>query len=62
MYCKKCRGRVFVDRVFSSYDHLEIFCINCGFRKMFHPPSQFGKAVQWLHQTENQLMKKANGK
>ena len=50
--CKKCKGKVFVDRVHSSDDHLEIFFINCGFRKMFHPPSKFGKSIQWLEKAE----------
>lgn len=59
--CKKCNGKIFVDRIFTQYDHLEIFCINCGYRKIFHPPSQFGKMVQWLDQIEKALMKRVNG-
>ena len=26
MLCKKCGGRVFVDRQYTSVDHLETFC------------------------------------
>jgi hypothetical protein len=29
MTCKKCGGRVFVDRVFSQKLHVELFCIMC---------------------------------
>jgi 5-methylcytosine-specific restriction endonuclease McrA len=59
--CKKCEGRVFVDRVHSAYDHLEIFCINCGERKMFHPPSRFDKDIQWLDKIEKSRVKIWNG-
>lgn len=30
----KCGGRVFIDRVFSEKNHLEIACIECGTRWM----------------------------
>ena len=59
--CKKCKGKVFVDRVHSSHDHLEIFCINCGFRKMFHPPSKFGMSIQWLEKVEKARKIMVNG-
>ena len=32
--CKKCSGRVFIDRVFSQKSHIELFCILCGKRWM----------------------------
>lgn len=60
--CKKCSGKIFVDRVYSTHDHLEVFCINCGSRKMYHPPSKFGAFALWLEKIENQQMKKANGR
>lgn len=34
MICKKCRGRVFLDMVFSEHGHVELFCIRCGKRWM----------------------------
>lgn len=35
MKCKKCKtGRIFVDRVFSEKDHVELYCLQCGERKM----------------------------
>ena len=51
LHCIKCNGRVFLDRQFSSIDHMETFCIICGNRKFYHPPteSQEGK---WLLQKE----------
>jgi len=50
MYCVKCNGRVFVDRVFSQKLHMELFCIMCGFRVMINKEtSKFGK---WLDQKE----------
>lgn len=60
--CKRCRGRMFVDRVFTNVDHLEIFCINCGYRKIFHPPSKFGALAQWLNKMEIAFQKMVNGK
>lgn len=62
MICKKCKGKMFVDRVHSAYDHLEIFCINCGARKMYHPPSKHGNFALWLEQMEKVMAKRSNGK
>lgn len=59
--CQKCKGRVFVDRVESSVDHLETYCIICGSRKIYRPPSRFGGSIQWLHERERTLTKKYNG-
>jgi len=53
---------MFVDRVYSAYDHLEIFCINCGSRSMYHPPSKHGKFALWLEKMERAVAKRANGK
>jgi RNase P subunit RPR2 len=62
MICKRCRGKMFVDRVHSAYDHLEIFCINCGCRKMYHPPSKFGNFALWLEKREKETARQVNGK
>lgn len=45
--CRKCNGRMFVDRQYTTVDHVEIFCISCGFRKFFHPPSE-SKEGRWI--------------
>jgi hypothetical protein len=51
MWCSKCGGRVFVDRVFSQKLHMEMFCVMCGKRWMINKEtSAFGK---WLDQVEN---------
>lgn len=34
MFCGKCGGRVFLDRIFSEKKHVELFCVNCGKRWM----------------------------
>lgn len=50
MWCKKCSGRVFVDRVFSQKLHIELFCILCGQRWMINrETNRFGK---WLERRE----------
>jgi len=55
MKCKKCNGRVFVDRVFSQKLHIELFCIMCGKRWMVNKDtSSLGK---WLEQREKLQLK-----
>lgn len=50
MTCLKCKGRVFVDRVFSQKLHVELFCIMCGKRWMINKDtSPLGR---WLEQAE----------
>jgi hypothetical protein len=50
MWCQKCNGRVFIDRVFSQKLHAELFCIMCGKRWMINKEtSKFGK---WLEKRE----------
>ena len=56
MFCKKCNGRVFIDRQYSSVDHIETFCIMCGTRRFFHPPDQSGEG-RWLLAKEKLLAK-----
>ena len=47
---------MFIDRQYTSIDHLEIYCISCGIRVFFHPPSvsQEGK---WLLKKEQSRAK-----
>jgi hypothetical protein len=55
MWCKKCNGRVFVDRVFSQKLHVELFCMLCGKRWMINKEtSRFGK---WLERKDQELAK-----
>jgi len=50
MKCGKCKGRVFVDRVFSQKLHVELFCMMCGKRWMINKDtSALGK---WLEKSE----------
>jgi predicted nucleic acid-binding Zn-ribbon protein len=45
--CTKCVGKMFVDRQYSSVMHLETYCIRCGNRKFYHPPSDTTEG-QWI--------------
>ena len=55
MWCSKCSSRVFVDRVFSQYLHIELYCLGCGKRWMVNKEtSTFGK---WLDKKEEQQKK-----
>lgn len=46
MQCKKCTGKVFVDRIFSEKRHLELFCIMCGKRWMLD--KEKSRFAAWL--------------
>jgi len=50
MNCKKCGGRVFVDRVFSQKLHIELFCLMCGKRWMLNKDRN--TLGRWLEQKE----------
>ena len=55
MTCQRCKGRVFVDRVFSQKLHVELFCILCGRRWMINKDTnRFGK---WLEQKDKEYAK-----
>jgi hypothetical protein len=36
-----------IDRIYNSVSHLEIYCLMCGSRKFFHPPSD-SEEGRWL--------------
>ena len=54
MKCKKCNGKVFVDRVYSQKLRIETYCIMCGKRWMIKRDSRFGI---WLSKKEEDLQK-----
>jgi hypothetical protein len=45
--CKKCSGRLFIDRQYSGIQHIETYCILCGSRNFFHPPGE-SEEGRWL--------------
>jgi len=49
--CKKCKSRMFVDRQFNRLDHLEVYCIHCGTRVFYNPPTA-SEEGRWLLQKE----------
>lgn len=55
MKCGKCKGRVFIDRVFSQKLHVEMFCIMCGKRWMINKDtSPLGR---WIERKEKNKLK-----
>lgn len=50
--CSKCSAKMFVDRVFLTVDHLELYCLRCGKREMYHNPEKFGERIQWIMKIE----------
>jgi hypothetical protein len=57
--CKKCFGKMFVDRVFLSQNHLELYCITCGKREMYSSEEQFGEREKWIMKLEKVRAKKS---
>ena len=55
MWCRKCNGRVFIDRVFSQKMHIELYCVMCGKRWMINRESS--KLGKWLDQKESEYKK-----
>lgn len=55
MTCKRCNGRVFVDRVFSQKLHIELFCILCGKRWMLNKDTN--RLGKWLENREERYQK-----
>jgi DNA-directed RNA polymerase subunit RPC12/RpoP len=49
MKCRKCSGRVFLDRVFSDNANYEVYCVMCGDRRFISKSSELG---QWLSKKE----------
>lgn len=49
--CKKCNGRVFVDRQYTTLDHVETYCVRCGNRNFLRPPSE-SEQGRWILQKE----------
>ena len=48
---------MFIDRAFSEYNHMETFCIRCGYRKFYHDFSKTDGESAWLWQMERMRMK-----
>jgi len=53
MDCKRCNGRVFLDRVFSDNKNYELYCILCGDRVFVSKDTELGT---WLHKMETKRM------
>lgn len=49
MKCKRCSGRVFLDRIFSENKNHETSCVMCGDRRFIEKDSEFGL---WLTKQE----------
>jgi len=45
--CKRCNGKIFIDRQYTSHMHIETYCTRCGERKFYHPPSESREGT-WL--------------
>jgi hypothetical protein len=56
--CKKCKGRLFVDRVYSQNLRIEVSCLMCGKRWFIKKDTRFGA---WLTAKEEKLQKNLNG-
>jgi hypothetical protein len=50
--CKKCTGRVFIDRVYTDGMRVELFCIICGARWMLD--NRKSKFAAWVLRKEKE--------
>lgn len=56
MKCKRCGGRVFLDRIFTENKNFETSCILCGDRQYISKDTELG---QWL--TKQEAARRAAG-
>ena len=47
---------MFIDRQYTEINHLEVYCMKCGFRVFFHPPGHTMEG-QWLLKKEQSRAK-----
>lgn len=52
MFCKKCQGKVMVDRTLSSDYHVELYCLRCGKRWSLRYPEKYGGFGKWIMKME----------
>ena len=50
MKCGKCGGRVFIDRLLSEKQHIDMACIMCGKRWMLN--KEKNRLAAWLYRQE----------
>jgi hypothetical protein len=51
MFCRKCKGRVFIDRSNTIYNMIELFCTMCG-KRWFIKSNEGNSFVSWLLRSE----------
>lgn len=62
MLCKKCSGKVMVDRTLGSDIHIELYCLRCGKRWSLRYPEKYGGFGKWIMRREKEyLMAKDTG-
>lgn len=57
MLCRRCNGRVFLDRTFSDNKNYELFCMLCGDRRFISKSTELGL---WLEKNEVARMSARN--
>lgn len=48
MKCRRCEGRMFLDRVFSDNKNFEMYCLLCGDRKFIGKATPVGQEIDRL--------------
>lgn len=52
MICKRCGGKVLVDRSLCEDIHVELYCIICGKRWSLRHPKNHGAFALWVQKKE----------
>lgn len=60
MRCKKCNGRILVDRSLASDIHVELYCLWCGKRWTLRHPNNRGEFAKWIHKREQMFLKSSS--
>jgi len=56
MFCKKCKGRVLVDRSLCEDNHVELYCLGCGKRWSLNQPQNHGSFAVWIQKLEMKFL------
>jgi len=60
MFCKKCKGRVLVDRSLCEDTHVELYCLSCGKRWSLNHPQNHGSFGVWIQKLEMTFLHKSS--
>lgn len=52
LICRKCKGRILIERHLTTETYMELYCLGCGKAWYFEYPQKHKGFVKWLHKIE----------